>query len=92
VVDDMAASFSYEEVVSDRERELIRLCTGSLAGQLGYEGERPLTGLARTRLWLRWLPPDPSERLHVGSRLRYTMELAKRRLWLTRRVLLGGLA
>lgn len=82
VVADMAREFGYDEVVSERERELIERLARPLAGPLGYSLDGPTGRMANLGLWLRWLPPDESERLHVRSRLRLAFELARRRAYI----------
>ena len=83
IVPDMAARYSYDEVVSDRERALLAATIGSVAEALGYGSPAP--GLPGRLLLLgRWLPVDASERLHVRSRLRWLWELARRRAWIAR--------
>lgn len=87
VVADMAAAFGYTDVLSARERALIRHATTPLAEQLGYAttaDTAPAGRLAGLRLWLRWLPIDDSERLNRRSRLRFTVEIMRRRMYLAR--------
>lgn len=85
VVADMAAQFGYRDVLAPRERALIARRTTELAVRLGYA--RPPAPPGAFRLWLAWLPPDESERLHVHSRARWLLELARRRLYVTRSLL-----
>lgn len=87
VVADMAAAFGYTDVLSARERALIRHATTPLAEQLGYAttaDTAPAGRLAGLRLWLRWLPIDDSERLNRRSRLRFIVEIVRRRMYLAR--------
>jgi hypothetical protein len=89
VVKSMASTFGYEEVVTARERALIERCTARLAARLGYDVTDE-NRISRLGLWLRWLPPDESERLHARSRLRWLWELARRRAYVTRKVVRPG--
>lgn len=84
IVREMATSFAYDEVVTSRERELIGLATAHLTGRLGYGTTAATGATARLALLARWLVPDASERLHVRSRLRWALEIVKRRLWVAR--------
>ncbi len=86
VVKDMASQFRYDEVVTPREAALIAREVGPLGPALGYD-DLPDPG-GRLGLWLRWLPPDSSERENVTGRRRWLLELAKRRVYLTRTILL----
>lgn len=90
VVADMEQRFDYAQVVTARERELIARCTGGLAERIGYASSHGGGRLAAFRLWLRWLPPDRSERLNPGSWLRWGWALARRRAYVTRKLLAGG--
>ena len=53
----MDERFGYTEVVTERERALIRRCTDEYARPLGYSpaGNGQISDF---RLWLRWLPAD----------------------------------
>ena len=86
VVKDMAAQFGYDEVITAREANLIARAVGTLGPALGYD-DLPDPG-GRLGLWLRWLPLDSSERQNVNGRRRWMLELAKRRIYLTRTILL----
>ncbi len=85
VVANLAERFDYVEVVSDRERALIRRCTEAYARPLGYgtDEDGRVPGL---RLWLQWLPPDSWERMNLRSRARWLWEIAKRRAYVTRKL------
>jgi hypothetical protein len=87
VMADMEGAYSYEAVVSPRERELIRRRTRPFLAALGYEDE---VGPSRLRLWLSWLRPDQAERAHVRSRLRWLLEIGRRRAYVTRALLRGS--
>lgn len=78
-VPDMPARAGYEEVVSERERALIRLATGDLAERLGYGPASPRPG--RVGLAVRWLLPDRWETMNSGSWLALGRALLKRRLY-----------
>lgn len=82
VVSDMASRFDYGQVVTPREREFIALRTAPLAQQLGYTVEGPNGWGERLRLFVRWLRPDASERLHVRRRSRWALEVIRRRLYI----------
>lgn len=86
VVKDMAEQFGYTEVVTPREAALIAREVGPLGPALGYY-DLPDPG-SRLGLWLRWLPLDSSERENIPNRRRWAFELAKRRIYLTRTILL----
>ena len=86
VVKDMSARFGYEQVVTPREAALIAREVGPLGPALGYD-DLPDPG-GRLGLWLSWLPVDASERQNVASRRRWLIELARRRAYLTRTILL----
>jgi hypothetical protein len=79
VVADMEARFGYDDVLTRRERALIGHCTSAPAARLGYDAERR-TAL---RLWLSWVLPDADERLNRRSRLRWLLEIARRRIFIT---------
>jgi hypothetical protein len=90
VVADMETAYAYTDVLTGRERELIAHVTAPLARALGYGTDAGAQPPGRRllppalRLWLRWLPVDASERLNSRSRLRFAVEIARRRLYLTR--------
>jgi len=86
VVRDMASTFAYDDVVDERERLLIERLTGPLARELGYPVAPPARG--RLALWLSWLRPARSESSGRRSRARWLIEIAKRRVYLTRRLVL----
>lgn len=84
VVANMEEEFSYTAVVTERERDLVDFATAPLARRLGYASVAPSGLRARLRLGLRWLPVDESERLHVGSKLRFANALLRRRVYIAR--------
>jgi hypothetical protein len=86
VVKDMASQFGYRDVVTPREAALIARKVGPLGQALGYD-DLPDPG-GRLGLWLSWLPVDGSERQNVRNRRRWLIELARRRAYLTRTILL----
>jgi hypothetical protein len=85
VVPDLADRFGYEEVVTEREAQLIARATGALAAEFGYDVEPELPG--RLALWWRWLPVDRAERQNVDDPARFALELLKRRVYVTRTLL-----
>jgi hypothetical protein len=91
VVANMEDEYSYTQLMTARERDLIAFATGPLGERVGYPPRQLPGPFSRFRLWLRWLPVDSSERLHVRSRLRFLSALLRRRLYITR-VLLRGRA
>lgn len=85
VVRDMAAEFGYETIVTPREDALIRRLTGAFGSRFGYDLDaRPGSAFS---LWLRWLPADSSERLHVTNWARWVWMLLRRRAYISRRLL-----
>jgi hypothetical protein len=86
VVADMQREHAYIEVLTVRERDFIDRCTGELAKRLGYEprGGSP----SAVALFIRWLPPDESERLHRRSWVRWAFEIVRRRLYVGRKLFL----
>lgn len=86
VLSDIPQRFGYDEILTQRERDLIELTTGALAERLGYPP--PARRVGRASLWLRWLPVDSSERRYSTKRL--ALEIAKRRLFLTRLIFAGS--
>ena len=83
----MASQFGYDDVVTPRERELLAAVAGPLARPLGYPLEWRDGLRARLGLAVRWLPPDATERRHIHSRLRWAWEVARRRVYVARRLL-----
>jgi len=86
VIKDMSSRFAYPQIVTPREAALIAREVGALGPALGYQ-DLPDPG-GRFNLWLRWLPVDSSERQNVRSRRRWLFEVARRRAYLTRTILL----
>ena len=86
VVADMAKAFRYEEVVTDREREFIRLRTRFLAEKLGYpdRGDRPIS--SRWRMAMQWLFPDRWELLNARPKVRLAAALLSRRWYIYSRI------
>ncbi len=74
----------YDDVVTPREAELIRLATHSLAARLGYDVGS--TG-GRLRLARDWLPLDSWETMNVDSRLAQGKALLARRAYVYRKLL-----
>jgi hypothetical protein len=89
VVANMARTFRYEEVISDREKDLILARTHSLARQLGYFSPEEISRLPnRFHLLLRWLPPDRWELMNSDSTFRLATALLARRFYVGRKLLL----
>jgi hypothetical protein len=87
VVRDMATRFGYDEIVAPREAELIARRVGALGRALGYDDLPDPRG--RVAMWLSWLPVESSERQNVRNWGRWLLELAKRRAYVTRMILLS---
>lgn len=89
VVSDMSKEFGYDDVLTDRERALIRLRTYDLARQLGYFTEAADGVLPdKHALFRQWLMPDQWEYMNAHSKLRLARALVARRLYLCRALLL----
>lgn len=88
VVSDMAKQFGYDEILTERERQLILFRTFDLGCRLGYfsEGDK-MQVPGRVRLFLNWLAPDQWEYMNASSRPRLLRALLKRRLYLCRKLL-----
>ena len=88
VVADMAQAYGYDDILTERERELILLRTYELGRRLGYfraeEGARLPN---RFRLLSRWLLPDEWEYRNADSKARLVRALIQRRFYLCRRLL-----
>jgi hypothetical protein len=91
VVADMAKAYGYDDILTERERELILLRTYELGCRLGYFDANGAACLPnRLRLFSRWMPPDEWEYRNAGSKVRLLGALIQRRLYLCRRLLLSG--
>ncbi|MEX5216602.1 MAG: sulfotransferase [Nitrospira sp.] len=91
VVADMAKAYGYDDILTERERELILLRTYELGCRLGYFDAQGAACLPnRLRLFSRWMPPDEWEYRNAGSRVRLVRALIERRLYLCRTLLLSG--
>lgn len=89
VVANMARTFGYEEVISDREKDLILARTHFLGRQLGYFSDEEISTLpSRFHLLLRWLPPDRWELMNSDSAVRLTTALLARRFYVGTKLLL----
>ena len=87
VVRNMAKEYKYEEVVTNREREFIRMRTYPLARRLDYfVSEQQSTWPERLRLLGRWLMPDYWEIINAQSKLRLLKALAERRYYIYRKL------
>lgn len=86
----MASRFGYRDVLAPREQALLTRCTKPLAQRLGYDLAPKERDIGALRLWLRWVPVDEAERLHVrrrlGSQARWVIELARRRVYVARKL------
>tara|TARA_B100000686_G_scaffold297305_1_gene329500 strand:+ start:525 stop:1721 length:1197 start_codon:yes stop_codon:yes gene_type:complete len=72
VVNDLGSRYHYDEVVSARERAIIRLVTVPLAAKIGYRSsDERVSAWGLTLLALRWLVPDRWDIVNVygGPRL-----------------------
>lgn len=87
VVANMAERFGYEEVLTERERQLIVARTHGLARSLGYDLGRPPGGAARLALAARWLPPDRWELVNARSKARQAAAILVRRWYIYRTLL-----
>lgn len=89
VVSDMAKAFGYDDILTDRERGLIRLRTYPLASQLGYFTSREESILPnKLNLLRQWIVPDQWEYMNARPRLRLARAIVERRLYLCRKLLL----
>ena len=92
VVSDMAKAYGYDDILTERERNLILLRTYELGRRLGYFSEEDAAEVpARLPLFLQWLAPDQWEYMNASSKVRLARALIQRRLYLCR-VLLSPLA
>jgi hypothetical protein len=88
VVADMAQSYGYDEVLTERERGLILLRTYELGRRLGYFSAEEAAQLPnRLRLFSQWMPPDEWEYRNADSKTRLLSALVQRRLYLCRKLL-----
>jgi len=93
VVPDTAATYGYSDVVTPREKAVIVRVCGRDAAAFGYDLEVGAVGagessVARLKLLLRWLPPDPQE--FSGARSLRDWLLVARSLVLRRRFVLSA--
>lgn len=90
VVADMAQSYGYDEVLTERERGLIFLRTYELGRRLGYFSDDEAVQLpSRLHLFSQWMPPDEWEYRNADSKVRLLGALIQRRLYLCRKLLLS---
>jgi len=88
VVSDMAKQFGYDEILTERERQLILFRTYDLGCRLGYFSTADKAQVpGRFRLLLDWLAPDQWEYMNASSRPRLVRALLERRLYLCRKLL-----
>jgi hypothetical protein len=89
VVADMAQTYGYDEVLTERERGLILLRTYELGRRLGYfSAEEGAQLPSRLHLFSQWMPPDEWEYRNADSKIRLVTALIQRRLYLCRKLLL----
>jgi hypothetical protein len=88
VVADMSKEFGYDDILTGRERELIRLRTYDLARRLGYfnSGEESVLP-SRLKLLGQWIVPDRWEHMNSHPGLRRARAILRRRLYVFTRVL-----
>lgn len=89
VVSNMAKEFGYDDILTERERALIRLRTYDLARQVGYftsDEESILPN--KLSLLKQWMVPDQWEYMNARPNLRLARALVERRLYLCRKLLL----
>ena len=92
VVSDMAKAYGYDDILTERERQLILLRTYRLGRQIGYfSAEDEAQVPSKLRLLLHWLAPDQWEYMNASSKVRLVRALIQRRLYLCR-VLVSPLA
>jgi hypothetical protein len=84
VVASTAESFGYEDNVTEREAALIAHLTAPLASSFGYDDLTPAR--SREALWRSWLLPDEGERENVESWPRWAVEILRRRMYVTRKL------
>src|SRR5262249_34257119 len=79
VVGDMSATYGYDEVLTNRERDFIVARTREQACKLGYDLSG---GSSRLRLAVRWLPPDHWELVNSRSPRRSLGAILARRRYI----------
>ncbi len=85
VVSDMAKEYRYDDVLTERERELILLRTYELGREIGYFSIKDKALVpAKLKLLQHWLVPDRWEYMNASSRIRLIRALIQRRLYLCR--------
>lgn len=88
VVSNMATEFGYDDVLTERERELIRLRTYDSARELGYfTSEHDSVRPDRFALLRKWVALDDWEYMNASSTARLVRAIARRRLYLCRALL-----
>ena len=91
VVADMAQSYGYDEILTERERSLIFLRTYELGRRLGYFAQEEASLLPnRWQLFTQWILPDEWEYKNTRSKARFVSALIQRRLYLCRKLLLSS--
>jgi hypothetical protein len=85
VVSDMAKQYSYDDVLTERESELILLRTFKLGREVGYFSQQDEAKIpSRWSLLRRWIKPDRWEYMNAVPGIRLILALIKRRLYLCR--------
>jgi hypothetical protein len=85
VVSDMAKEYGYDDILTERERQLSLFRTFEPGCRLGYFSAKDEAQVpARFRLLLDWLAPDQWEYMNASSRSRLIRALIARRLYLCR--------
>jgi hypothetical protein len=88
VVTDMARTYGYDEILTEREKGLILLRTYKLGRRLGYFSAEEAAHLpSRLQLFSQWMPPDEWEYRNASSKVRLVSALIQRRLYLCRKLL-----
>lgn len=91
VVRDMASTYDYEDVLTEREREFIAFRAAPLARRLGYSGEwNGSAEPSRAHLARAWVLPDRWELMNVGSKLAFGKNLLLRRAYIYRTLVRGS--
>ena len=81
----MAKAYGYDDILTERERQLILLRTYRLGRQIGYfSAEDEAQVPSKLRLLLHWLAPDQWEYMNASSKVRLVRALIQRRLYLCR--------
>ena len=91
VVADMSKEFGYDDILTERERELIRLRTYDLGRRLGYFTSTEESVLpSRLKLLGQWMAPDKWEHMNSQAGIRRASAILRRRLYVFTKVLAGS--